>query len=289
MKAKTIEKILVAKVEEWLNTIKDEHVRNLAKKDTIVTGGSIASMLLNEKVNDFDIYFRTRATAFAVANYYAQGHPVKARFGNSSEQVELEFQDENYYSVTGDGSLMAEQDEPEVNSMFAAIGQAKEGAEPGEYKALFFTNNAITLSDHLQLVLRFTGEPHQLHKNYDYVHATNYYDNHTQRLTLLPAALESLLTRELRYIGSLYPVTSVIRSKKFIKRGWTISAGEYMKILFQVSQLDLSDPEVLRDQLSGIDISYFSIVIEALNNRDASVYPKVTYPYICEVIDRVFN
>jgi hypothetical protein len=35
----------------------DEQVRKLALENTIVTGGSIASMLLNEKVNDFDIYF----------------------------------------------------------------------------------------------------------------------------------------------------------------------------------------------------------------------------------------
>ena len=207
------------------------------------------------------------------------------------KRVQLKFTDNTqYYSVTGEGSLMAEPDSPEASApMFSQISAAKEAAAPGEYKALFFTPNAITLSDQVQLVLRFYGEAHELHKNYDYVHATNYYDSKEERLYTTKEAMESLLTRELRYIGSLYPLTSVIRSKKFIKRGWSITAGEYLKMLFQVSELDLTDPEVLNQQLLSVDIAYFSIIIDALLNRDVLQHPRVTYKYICEVIDRVFN
>ena len=68
MKTKTIEKVLQKKINEWLNSITDDRVRVLARKNTIVTGGSIASMLLNEPVNDYDIYFRNIETVIAVAN-----------------------------------------------------------------------------------------------------------------------------------------------------------------------------------------------------------------------------
>jgi len=47
MKAKTIKKVLRAKIDQWLETIEDEAVRGLAAKNTIVTGGAIVSMLAN--------------------------------------------------------------------------------------------------------------------------------------------------------------------------------------------------------------------------------------------------
>lgn len=322
MKTKTIEKVIKKKLDAWFATITDDNVRALASKNSIVTGGSIASMLLNEKVNDFDIYFRNKETALAVSKYYAKGYPVKvingADYQNykandevwidgqrvedhsqftlfvkdiTPDRVALFMHGVNYYSVTGDGSLMAEQDELDQSgiNIFSSINEAKEKVEEGSYKPLFFTANAITLSDQVQLVIRFHGEPEELHKNYDYVHATNYYDSGEGLLYTNKAAIESLLTKELRYIGSLYPLTSVIRSKKFIKRGWSITAGEYLKMLFQVAELDLKDPAVLSTQLIGIDIAFFSILIEVLGNRDTVSHPTVTYPYICEVIDRIFN
>lgn len=316
MKTKTIEKVLNKKVSEWVKSIKDPEVAALAAKNTIVTGGSIASMLLNEKVNDFDIYFRDKATAKAVAKYYAKNFPVEVVDGvdylsyiqeykenpedmnqravfmrdMDSTRVAIYVDGVGYYSVTGEASLMAEPDEIEqTKDIFSDIQEAKEQVEPGSYSPLFFTANAITLSDQIQLVIRFYGEADELHKNYDFAHATNYYDHKEGKLYTNKLALESLLAKELRYIGSLYPVTSIIRTKKFIKRGWTITAGEYLKIMFQVSELNLKSPDVLNSQLVSIDIAYFSILIEALNNRDKTVHKEVSYPYICEVIDRIFN
>src|SRR5258707_9269783 len=70
MKAKTINAIICGKLKAWLDTVEDGSVKTLIEKNTICTGGCIASMLLNEKVNDFDFYFRNRETALAVANYY---------------------------------------------------------------------------------------------------------------------------------------------------------------------------------------------------------------------------
>lgn len=293
MKTKTIEKVLSKKINEWVETITDPKVKHLATRNTIVTGGAIASMLLNEPVNDYDIYFRNRETVRAVAEYYAKQHKEFVEVDATEfNRIQIYFKQEDaFYSVTGEGSLMAEPDDLASSglNMYGDINEARVAVAPNSYTALFFTPNAITLSDNIQLVLRFYGEPKELHKNYDYVHATNYYDNYTGEVVTSKGALESLLTKELRYIGSLYPLTSIIRSKKFIKRGWSITAGEYLKMMFQVAELDLTDPEVLKEQLTSVDIAYFSIVIEALNNRDVVRHPKITYPYICEVIDRVFN
>ena len=66
MKAKTIKAVITEKMNAWWESIDDEGLRTQVKKNTIVTGGCIASMFLKEPVNDFDIYFRNLATAEAV-------------------------------------------------------------------------------------------------------------------------------------------------------------------------------------------------------------------------------
>src|SRR3546814_12125480 len=70
MKAKTIKAILAKKFNSFASSIEDEVVRKLVEKNTIITGGCIASMLLGEKINDFDLYFTDHATTKAVAEYY---------------------------------------------------------------------------------------------------------------------------------------------------------------------------------------------------------------------------
>lgn len=81
MKAKTIKAILAKKFTHFLDSIEDEEVRKLVEKNTIITGGCIASMLLGEKVNDFDLYFTDHATTKAVAEYYVKLFEVKKRNG----------------------------------------------------------------------------------------------------------------------------------------------------------------------------------------------------------------
>ena len=69
LKSKTIKSVLRNKVNEWLETIEDESLRKVCRGEAIVTGGCIASMLLGDEVNDFDIYFRTKGTVKRVADY----------------------------------------------------------------------------------------------------------------------------------------------------------------------------------------------------------------------------
>ncbi len=147
------------------------------------------------------------------------------------------------------------------------------------------STNAITLSHKVQVVLRFYGEPEEIHKNYDFVHCTNYWSSWDGKLTLHQPSLESLLAKELRYVGSKYPICSLFRLRKFIQRGWTVNAGQILKIAFQVSELNLSDFTVLEDQLTGVDVAYFVQIIDKLKDKDPE---KVNAAYLVEIIDRMF-
>ncbi|MET0081248.1 MAG: hypothetical protein ABW119_22565 [Candidatus Thiodiazotropha lotti] len=158
--------------------------------------------------------------------------------------------------------------------------------EKPRYRPVFMSQNAITLSDKIQLVIRFYGEPDQIHSNYDFAHAMCWYDYAANKLHLPAEALETLLSRTLVYRGSLYPIASIFRTKKFIERGWCITAGQLLKIMWQISELDLKDEDILREQLTGVDMAYMHQLLEALKDVDPE---KMNSAYICEIIDRIFD
>jgi hypothetical protein len=306
MKAKTIKAILRKRVDDWLESIEDKDVRDLAAKGTIVTGGAIASMLLGEKVNDFDLYFRDKTTCLVVARYYVkkfkQSPPPKfaesdkavdVQVREDGERVRIWIQSAGIASAAGDQGYEYFEADPDADAVRAteyveraAEIVAEDAEEDGQkYRPLFLTSNAVTLSDKVQLVVRFYGEPEEIHKNYDFVHCTSWWESWTGDLHLLQPALESLLARELRYIGSLYPLASVIRTRKFIKRGWTCNAGQYLKMIMQAGDLDLHDLTVLEDQLVGVDLAYFQEILEKLREKGTG---RVSTAYLLEIVDRVF-
>jgi hypothetical protein len=81
-------------------------------------------------------------------------------------------------------------------------------------------------------------------------------------------------------------LTSIIRMKKFLLRGWTINAGEMLKAMFQISELDLKNPDVLEEQLIGVDVAYFATLIDVLRGVNPE---SITASYLSTIIDRVFN
>ena len=168
--------------------------------------------------------------------------------------------------------------------------EGKETEKPEDrYRPVFLSTNAITLSNKIQLVVRFYGEANEIHKNYDFVHCTNYFDYGKNQLELKPDALESLINKELKYQGSKYPLCSIIRTRKFIKRGFHINAGQYLKMCFQLSQLDLTNIDTLEDQLVGVDSAYFMALIDALRNKQESDAAfEVNTSYVTSIIDRIF-
>lgn len=310
MKKKTINNVIRKKFDEWLSSISDDKVKGLVEKNTIVTGGCIASMLLKEPVNDFDVYFTDKETTKAVAEYYV----AKWNEANSDDGYVLDgaVAHENNPDMKGGVALNMTPDR--IKIIFESSGVAKEDGAidddneieewpdgkpevPEESKPLFrpiyLSNNAITLSQKIQIVIRFYGDPDNIHQHYDYIHCTNYWLSKTRELTLKQPALEALLAKELRYVGSKYPLASIIRLRKFIKRGWTVNAGQILKMGFQLSQLDLTNIAVLEDQLTGVDVAYFNQLIDALakhaeKEKEEGREFKVEYSYIATIIDKIF-
>lgn len=280
MNKRAIKSVLQKKHNSFVNSIKDEKVRDLVDKHSIITGGCIASMLLGEKINDFDYYFDSRNVALEVTKYYVE----EFNRIRGAEIAELREKDNGRISIFISSDGIAEEDYGDEDEDLPAEDNTKQ-----DYRPIFLTSNAITLSNKIQLVIRFFGSPEEIHENYDFVHCTNYWYSKTGELVLNQAALESLLSKELYYVGSKYPLCSLIRTRKFIKRGWNINAGQYLKMAMQLNELNLRDVETLEEQLIGVDITYFQMLIEALNERKEK-NKDFAYDsgYIATIVDRIF-
>ena len=344
MKPKTIKTIVGKKFDQWLASITDENVRKMVRDNSILTGGSIASMLLNEDVNDFDFYFRDKETTKAVAEYYVakfKENPPSTFVNDRSKEVPITVYEDTegrikitvksagiasengtnsyqYFEGVSDGGVSAQNyvdevaavtrddgsDESEATSrirnllnggnpnnpindldqILKTLSQQKQNRRL-DYRPIFLTTNAITLSNQVQIVVRFYGEPEKIHENYDFVHCTNYWSSWDNELHLNPAALVCLLSRDLKYIGSKYPLASIFRTRKFIRRGWSITAGQMLKIMMQIKDLDLNNISVLEDQLIGVDIAYFHELISKLRDKCGD---DVDQTYLISLIDEIF-
>jgi len=294
MKAKTIKAVLTKKHKDFVASIQDEEVRKLVDKNSIVTGGSIVSMLLGEEVNDFDYYFTDQNTCEKVAHYYAK------QFNQlTGKSVEVQTLENGRVRVFIKSKGIEEEGETEESTTeFDDIGHEDLGLkelaeekskEKPEYRPVFLSSNAITLTNKVQLIIRFYGEAGEIHSNYDFVHATCYWTSRDGNLVLPAKALEAIITKELIYHGSKYPLASIMRTKKFVQRGWSINAGQFLKMALQLNPMDLLDVNVLEEQLTGVDLAYFAMVIDGIKEKHENDPEfKLDNNYLFEVINRIF-
>ena len=284
MKTKTIKKELSKIRGRWLATIKDKDLKELIRKDMIVTGGSIASMLLGEEVNDYDIYFSTAKAVNEVAKYYLAAIKKISKVNETSRIHYFKGQDQ----VACTEEEFVKSKTGRLKIFVSSSGYIKVNATKLKFfEPIFASSNAIMLKGKLQLVLRFWGPPEKIHENYDFVHCLSYW--HKNELIIPQETAVALLTRELIYQGSKYPLTSIIRTRKFIRKGWKITAGEFLKMAVQLQEIDLFNPAVLEDQLMGVDVSYFETFIYRMKKAMKEPGFKIDSSYLIELVDEIFN
>ena len=309
MKARQIDKVIYEKVA----ALAEAHppIKQVLLKNSIVTGGCIASMLLKEKVNDYDIYFDSLPALVEVMEYF--GNKTGALYlvafdenaeipGNSRVELPSDDDEENDFivpvPVRGNGmkfalysSITGLRDNTNVKYIslyYKDIGywaaSDKEKEDGLSHTIRFASANAITLTEKVQLVFRFFGPPEEIHKNYDFVHATNYWTYNTGLITNTEA-LEAILARELIYKGSRFPLASIFRTRKFIQRGWTLHIANYVKMAFQLNDLDLTNIHTLREQLTGVDAAYLNGLIWQCEKSNEPI----TSSYVCELVDKLLK
>ena len=316
MNSRNIKSNLSKKFNEWADSIQDEKVRELVRVHSIITGGAITSLLLGEKPSDYDIYFDNFETTVKVANYYAQKIKSAQKvhvgigdrkfiYGDDSGQDwetlslgkhrvwlviqsvgvagEQEVEGYRYFETIADPeNVNVEQYVEELTGRLE-----KEGKDP--YQPIFSSSNAITLSNRIQVIIRFYGPPEEIHKNFDFEHCKNWWRSKDGHLELTLKALECTLNKQLVYSGSKYPLASMFRLRKFLSKDWYINVADMLKIGYQISELDLNDIETLEDQLTGVDAAYFTSLIKYLRDekeKDPSF--NMGFNYLSKILEKVF-
>ena len=314
MKARQIDKVILEKVL----ALAEAHppIKQRLLKNSIVTGGCIASMLLKEKVNDFDIYFDSLPALLDVMEYFGsktdalylvafeegvelpEHNRVELPSGDDEENdfivpVPVKCNGIDYGIYSSLNGLRDHQHRIKYISLYykscgywAAGEEDKKKAEKDglTHTIRFASSNAITLTEKVQLVFRFFGPPEEIHKNYDFVHATNYW-TYNSGLVTNTEALEAILARELIYKGSRFPLASIFRTRKFIQRGWTLHIANYVKMAFQLNDLDLTNIHTLREQLTGVDAAYLNGLIWQCEKSNQPI----TSSYVCDLVDKLLK
>ena len=281
-------------------------------------------MLLGEKPNDYDLYFKSLSGAKVLSTYYAKQFNERVKLP-SNNNYKISIKEEVRDNIRGEkeqrlicwmqsaGVAREEQSRyeyfeaapEELEDDFIDSLTDKVNEKPDEtiadltkqikeqnkkpYQAKFFTDNAISLSNQIQIIIRFHGTIDEIHKNFDFVHCMTAYDYLNNNLYIADGCLESLLSKALIYKGSLYPISSIFRIRKFLNRGWRITAGQILKILWQVSEINLNNLEVLREQLLGVDAAYMYELVDALKRIEDSNRTIVDSTYLAKLIDRIFD
>lgn len=404
--------VISRKVNDWLAHIDNKELRDYIKDKIIVAGGSVASLMMGEKVNDFDIYFTCRDAAIRVAHYYLKRFaanpstaykqsPVKmwvevrtndTDFGHRGRPVEVTDSGVMYLAtrkscpedvseyVDGPGAPKVTDDERRlmenarsgrVNIVVKSAGAACETGDDGKYqyfetvpdpnavvayaqkvtaplaldeeqalasqlcdtddppddvdvsvdhltvlaeamaaenlppkqtgpnakiqnkyRPVFLSSNAITLSDGVQLIIRFYGKPDEIIRNFDFIHTTCWWTSQRNEtgnygyMGYTPEALRSMMSYKLKYVGSRYPLCSLVRTRKFADRGWKVPASVFIKAMWQCNQLDWNNLVTWEDQLTGMDAAYFNQILEILR-ADKLAGKHIDGTYVVELIDRM--
>ncbi len=308
LQTKTIAKICKNEIEKWAKSIEtagNKEIADIIRTKTMITGGALVSLLSGEEVNDFDCYFRDKESVLAVARYYVELFKTKNQQWMNGKVGQFEVKEESdrikiiikSAGVAGQDTEKSESpteyqyfegtrgDEAETYLQNLVSHAAK---KDNNFAPIFISDNAITLSNKIQIVIRFFGEPEEIHRNYDFVSCTNVYCSWDNKVKLNMEAMESIRTKTLKYVGSLYPICSLLRLRKFIARGWKINAGQVLKIIWQIKDLKLDDTQVLMEQLCGVDAAYFNELLLILR-KDQTEGKEIDQTYISNLIDVIFE
>jgi hypothetical protein len=101
--------------------------------------------------------------------------------------------------------------------------------------------------------------------HFDFTICMGLYDFCTRAFSVHINYFKDLAQRKLIFNTTAeYPLSSLVRMKKFIKQGFNISGTEIIKIALSVNNLDIKDYTVLKKQLLGIDTLFLQELTDSL-------------------------
>lgn len=216
------------------NFIPKKMIELLKKHNGYVASGAITSVFTRKDINDLDLYFESTKDldAFISACKMDKRYLAKVDSENMPDVYKRSMKD----------MMMTYQ-----------------------------TTNAISFlycKRKFQVIKKFTGRPEEIFDHFDFtINMGAWMPDGV--FWLYKDFFEDLAKRRLMInVNTFYPISTVVRVFKYIRKGYTIAGTEILKIMLQVHSLELSNFGVLKEQLEGIDTLFLKPLTDFLSKTE---------------------
>jgi hypothetical protein len=223
--------------------------------DSFFAGGVITSHCKGEKVKDYDLFFISEETLRSYLHSFLSFHGWWSAF-----KLEFKVDPKNpklkrcaIVPKEANTNTTVESFIEEFNRVCKSKSQTAKHAAPS-----YLSHNALSLTNGVQLIFRFVGEPEEVFSTFDYEHCKTYWRPSALgisdgKVEFLGKSLESLAKNELVYTSnSRFVLSAISRLNKFIKRGWGVAPSSLLAIASSAAKVNWQNKEELREELLGI-------------------------------------
>jgi hypothetical protein len=224
--------------------------------NSFIAGGAIISVSKEEKIKDYDLFMTNAVSTKAVFSSL-----MNRVTGGTDFQLVTQVDDKNPKLERGTLALngLHESDLETLIDKFNANCKAlKITSRTHKVVPAYLSKNALTLSNGVQLIFRFIGEPKEVFTTFDYEHCKVYWRPNPLGLLLGTVTYEgrsqeSIAKNELIYTGNTrFALSAISRLNKFIKRGWGVSPSSLLSLALTSAKIDWSNKQALEEELLGI-------------------------------------
>lgn len=214
-------------------------LEQMSENHALIAGGAVTSVFSETPISDYDVYFYNTSDLNSFLEYLRTlesklGEKIKVKTVNSSlNAVTFEVTSMNWGSETDDNKILL---------------QVIQKCTVGDY---------ATQSDY---------NPVPLLESFDFTICMAALDIQSEQFILYKDFLTHLCARRLVFNTKVmkYPICSLHRMLKYIKKGFNISGVEVIKIAIAINQVNMSTWEDFRNQLMGMDTAVFEPLTTAM-------------------------
>lgn len=138
-----------------------------------------------------------------------------------------------------------------------------------------------------QMICAVYGSPEDVIKKFDFTMCMAAWNPVSRDFIMDQYFLKHCAQKRLVFnVNVDYPICSLWRAAKFIKRGWKLPAVDCIKLALKINKLDISTKGQLKRQLMGIDTLFLKELTDALEtNKDATYDFGEAIEFIATMID----
>lgn len=124
-----------------------------------------------------------------------------------------------------------------------------------------------------QMICAVYGSPEEIINKFDFTMCMAVWIPETDQFIMDKYFLKHCAQKRLHFnINADYPICSMWRAVKFIKRGWKLPAIDCIKLCLKINNLDLKTKGELKRHLMGVDTLFLKELTDALEQQKDGAY-----------------